>query len=138
MAGDTGANIDAHDALDKSPSSSDKVYENFNISAAKESSDGFPRSSLVVAEGNTKSPTLRQAVMAIKMEDFTSIHKKPCVREALLTGIGVGFGVGGIRASLGGRSFIREILDISDFGSAHFESLQLGCWKLLLWFIDHV
>lgn len=138
MAGDSGTNIDHHEALNRTSCSSDKIYENFNISAAKESSDGLPWSPPVDAEGNPKSSTLSQALMAIKLEDFKSIHKKPCVREALLMGLGVGFGVGGMRTSLGGRSSICEILYISDFLSAHFQSLQLGCWKLLPWFMDHI
>lgn len=138
MAGDNRGNGDAHEVLKKNSSSSDKTYENFNISAAKESSDGLPWSPHVDAQGNTKSPILSQALMAIRMEDFTSIHKKPCVREALLVGIGIGFGAGGIRASLGGMSFVIYFLHISDFLSADFQSLYLGCWDLLLWFMDHV
>lgn len=110
MASDTSPNNEHHDALNKNPSSSDKVYENFNVSAAQESSNGLPWRPPVDAEGNTKSPTLSQALMTIKLDDFKSVHKKPCVREALLVGIGAGFGAGGIRASLGGGSFIRETL----------------------------
>lgn len=105
MTGNTRANSDAHEAL-KETSSSDKSYENFNISAAKESIDGLPWSPPANAEGNIKSPILSQALMAIKMEDFKSIHKKPCVREALMVGIGLGFGAWGIRASLGGRFLV--------------------------------
>ena len=38
----------------------------------------------------------------IKASEFKEVHKKPCVRDSLLTGIGGGFGVGGIRAIWGG------------------------------------
>ena len=39
----------------------------------------------------------------IKLSEFKEVHKKPCVRDSLLTGIGGGFGIGGIRAIWGGR-----------------------------------
>lgn len=103
MAGDTRATPTPHDALEKTSSSPENAYENFNISAAKESSNGLPWSAPIKAGGNTKNPTLSQALMTIKVDDFKSIHQRPCVRESLLVGIGVGFGAGGIRASLGGR-----------------------------------
>lgn len=38
----------------------------------------------------------------IKLSEFKEVHKKPCVRDSLLTGIGGGFGIGGIRAIWGG------------------------------------
>lgn len=34
---------------------------------------------------------------SLKMQDFYDLPKKPCVRDALLTGIGVGFALGGLR-----------------------------------------
>lgn len=43
------------------------------------------------------------AVKAIEWGDFRTFHQNPCVRDALLTGIGVGFGVGGLRAIFGGK-----------------------------------
>ena len=39
----------------------------------------------------------------IKLSELKEVHKKPCVRDSLLTGIGGGFGIGGIRAIWGGR-----------------------------------
>ena len=134
MTSNTRANNDAHEAL-KETSPSDKSYENFNISAAKESINGLPWSPPVDAEGNTNSPTLSQALMAIKMEDFKSIHKKPCVREALLAGIGIGFGAGGIRFSLGGRSFVSNTFISLTFSAPTFKACSwavatfcLGSW----------
>ena len=38
----------------------------------------------------------------IKLSEFKEVHKQPCVRESFLTGIGGGFGIGGIRAIWGG------------------------------------
>ena len=34
---------------------------------------------------------------------ITEIHKRPCVRDALMTGIGAAFATGGVRAIFGGR-----------------------------------
>lgn len=42
--------------------------------------------------------------MTVKLEDFKTFHRRPCVRDALLTGIVVGFSLGGVRASMGGES----------------------------------
>ena len=55
------------------------------------------------AGGQTKEIGLGDAIEAIKLEDFTVIHKKPCVRDALMVGIGSGFGVGGVRALVSHR-----------------------------------
>lgn len=47
-------------------------------------------------------PSLGEIAKSIKIEEFKEVHQKPCVRESLLTGMGSGFAVGGIRAVLGG------------------------------------
>ena len=39
----------------------------------------------------------------LKVEDFTELPKRPCVRDAFLTGIGAGFALGGVRAIFGGE-----------------------------------
>lgn len=36
-------------------------------------------------------------------QPITEIHKRPCVRDAFMTGIGTGFAAGGIRAIFGGE-----------------------------------
>lgn len=51
-----------------------------------------------VAEG----VTLGSAFESIKLEEFMSIHKKPCVRDSFMTGIGSGAGIGGLRFLFGG------------------------------------
>lgn len=48
------------------------------------------------------------ALRTIKPTEFTEVHKKPCVRDAFLTGIGGGFGIGGLRAIWGGM-FLRPV-----------------------------
>ena len=47
-------------------------------------------------------PTISEAVSTIKPEDFANIGNTPCARNSLLTGIGAGFGLGGLRFVLGG------------------------------------
>ncbi|KAL6721070.1 hypothetical protein ACLMJK_000170 [Lecanora helva] len=54
------------------------------------------------AGGKVHEPGFMEALRSVKPSEFTEVHKKPCVRDALLTGIGGGFGLGGARAILGG------------------------------------
>lgn len=56
---------------------------------------------LNTAGGRTKQAGYFDALRRIQLSDFQEVHKKPCVRDALLTGIGGGFGIGGVRAILG-------------------------------------
>jgi cytochrome c oxidase assembly protein subunit 20 len=49
-------------------------------------------------------PGLVDVAKSIKYEEFKDIHKKPCVRDSLLTGIASGFGIGGVRAIVGGEN----------------------------------
>lgn len=46
--------------------------------------------------------SILEAAKTIKLGDFKELHKKPCTRDSFLVGIGAGFGVGGIRAVIGG------------------------------------
>ena len=58
--------------------------------------------SLNTAGGRRKEASYSDALRSIKFSDFQEVHTKPCVRDAFLTGIGSGFGIGGVRAVLGG------------------------------------
>lgn len=49
------------------------------------------------AGGKVGDVTIVDAAKSIKLEEFTSFHKKPCVRDSLLTGIGSGFAIGSVR-----------------------------------------
>ncbi|KAI7246703.1 hypothetical protein KC343_g4222 [Hortaea werneckii] len=54
------------------------------------------------AGGKTPDVSLSNAFDGgIKWSDFTELPKRPCVRDALMTGIGSGFAFGGIRAIFG-------------------------------------
>lgn len=57
------------------------------------------------AGGKPKEPTMSDAVKSVSLKDVTSFYKAPCARDSLLVGIGTGFGVGGVRAVLGGKQF---------------------------------
>lgn len=43
----------------------------------------------------------------IKWNDFAELPKKPCVRDALMTGIGAGFALGGVRTIFGGEQMVK-------------------------------
>ncbi|RFU80077.1 cox20 fam36a [Trichoderma arundinaceum] len=57
--------------------------------------DGTPRTS--------RSP-LSEAVSMIKREDFTNVANTPCARQGLLTGIGAGAGLGGLKFVIQGNA----------------------------------
>ena len=50
------------------------------------------------AGGKVGDVTITDAAKTIKWEEFKSLHKKPCVRDSLLAGIGTGFAFGSVRA----------------------------------------
>lgn len=62
----------------------------------------FPGGTQNTAGGRQRDVTPGEVVSSIKLEDFTKVHRQPCVRDALLTGILGGFLLGGGRAVLGG------------------------------------
>ena len=45
--------------------------------------------------------SLIDAAKTIKLSDYKTLHTKPCVRDALMTGIATGAGIGGIGAVMG-------------------------------------
>ncbi|WPH04120.1 Hypothetical protein R9X50_00700500 [Acrodontium crateriforme] len=57
------------------------------------------------AGGKTPEVSLGNAVKDITWNDFTELHKRPCVRDALLTGMTGGFALGGVRAIFGASIF---------------------------------
>lgn len=82
-----------------------KVYEVFN--APPPSANALPEGSGQNTAGSKQEvPSLGEAIKTVRLGDFKQVHMYPCVRESLLTGIGGGFAMGGVRALLGGMSFI--------------------------------
>ncbi|KAI1103004.1 hypothetical protein F4804DRAFT_246295 [Jackrogersella minutella] len=56
------------------------------------------------AEGQrSPQPTITDAVHSIKSDDFINVHKIPCARQGLMTGIGAGAAVGMGRYVVGGQ-----------------------------------
>ncbi|KAL9031084.1 MAG: hypothetical protein Q9196_000847 [Gyalolechia fulgens] len=82
--------------------STGKTYETFNYAATADNMNGLPGANGKTARGPPASAGVTDALKTIKIDDFKEVHRKPCTREGFLTGIGAGFGIGGIRAILGG------------------------------------
>ncbi|KAH8819434.1 hypothetical protein F5884DRAFT_760516 [Xylogone sp. PMI_703] len=87
-----------------------KIYEVFHSSSPTAASTGpenanqLPLSASQNTAGSKSKelePTFTNALKTVRLGDFKQVHMYPCVRDSLLTGIGAGFGVGGIRALLG-------------------------------------
>lgn len=94
-----------------------KIYERFPVSATPENSNALPGGTTNTAGGRPKDAGLIDAAKTVKLEELTEVHKKPCVRDSLLTGIGTSFGVGGIRAILGGRGPFRFALRVRQWNT---------------------
>ncbi len=85
---------------DVSSSRKDETYETFNKRLPN--ANVLPGGTTNTAGGRPKDVGLVEAAKTVQLEDFRNIHKLPCVRDSLLTGILSGFGLGGVRAVLGG------------------------------------
>jgi len=104
-----------------------KVYEVFN---APPPANALPDGSgLNTAGARTEVPKLTDAVKTIRMEDFKEVYKYPCARESLLTGIGGGFGVGGVRALLGASVPKAANWAVGTFVFAAFASYEFCLYK---------
>ncbi|CAL5870200.1 uncharacterized protein PFLUO_LOCUS4435 [Penicillium psychrofluorescens] len=51
---------------------------------------------------SAKDANYSELVGNISLNELSNIHKTPCARDSLMTGIGAGFGIGGVRAIFGG------------------------------------
>lgn len=51
---------------------------------------------------NPKDVSYSEIIGSVSLSEMSTIHKRPCARESLMTGIGVGFGIGGLRGVLKG------------------------------------
>lgn len=132
------------DSLNEGPYQG-KIYETFHVPATPENANALPGGTTNTAGGRPKEAGLIDAAKSVKLEELTEVHKKPCVRDSLITGIGTSFGVGGIRAILGGGSpfrFPREIgierLTDESIRSFRLDLMQLGRGHILFQFLPHV
>ena len=82
------------------------------------------------AGGRVKEAGVFDAIRSIKLSELTEVHKKPCVRESFLTGIGGGFGIGAARAIWGGK--IARILDCGRVADNHQATVWSACnWAVV-------
>lgn len=65
---------------------------------APENANALPGGTANTAGGKVEDVTVVDAAKSIKLEEFSQIHRKPCVKDSLLTGIGTGFAMGSVRA----------------------------------------
>lgn len=85
--------------------SKDKSRRDSNGPVQPENANEFPGGSINTAGGQTRNANVLDALKSVRLTDFKEVHRKPCVRDALLPGIGAGFVMGGIRAIMGGQIF---------------------------------
>ncbi|SLM36533.1 Cox20/FAM36A [Lasallia pustulata] len=78
-----------------------KIYERFHVPATPENANVIPGGTTNTAGGRPEEAGLIEAVKTVRVQELTEVHKKPCVRDSFLTGMGASFGVGGLRAILG-------------------------------------
>ena len=68
-----------------------------------ENANMIPGGTQNTAGGKVPEVTLSNAFEGgLKLKDFTELPQRPCVRDALMAGIGAGFAFGGVRAIFGG------------------------------------
>lgn len=110
MADDTRQRQTDED-LSKEALTVDKEYVPFSGEQWKDAKKHNRPASANMLEGassNTAGGKLPEVTLSnvfeggIKLSDFTELPTKPCVREALLTGLGAGFALGGVRGVFGG------------------------------------
>lgn len=58
---------------------------------------------------NLKDVSYSEVIGEISISELSSVYKYPCGRESLLTGIGAGFGIGGVRAVIGGMCILIDL-----------------------------
>lgn len=106
MAADTRENTNSKPAEpSKSTTSSSNTISPtpYIVPAAPPNDNALPAGAgLNTAGGRTRQAGYFDALRSIQLSDFQEVHKKPCVRDALMTGIAGGFGISGVRAVLGG------------------------------------
>ncbi|KAJ5608948.1 hypothetical protein N7528_009515 [Penicillium herquei] len=73
-----------------------------------------------------KDVSYSEVVGDVSVSELSTFYKKPCARESLLTGIGAGFGVGGIRGVFGG---MRSLWSAGNWAVGVFAITSLGAYE---------
>ena len=106
MAADTRENATSkpsESSKSTTPPSQGTAHEPYAVPVAPPNANVLSAGAgLNTAGGRIKEATYFDALRNIKFRDFLEVHTYPCTRDAFLTGIGGGFGIGGVRAVLGG------------------------------------
>lgn len=107
---------------------------------APSNANALPGGGQNTAGSKNQEASLLDAAKSIRLSEFKEVHKKPCVRDALMTGIGTGFGIGGVRSILGGKCSYYHAVDKTCLRNLSFRHglVQLGCWLVLLRFLPDV
>ena len=64
---------------------------------------------------DAKDVSYSEVVGDVSVSQLSSFYKAPCARESLLTGIGAGFGIGGVRGLFGGIHSLLFSLERSEY-----------------------
>lgn len=68
-----------------------------------------------------------EVIGSFSASDLSTFHKAPCARESLLTGIGAGFGIGGIRGVFGG---MRSLWSAGNWAVGIFAITSLASYEI--------
>lgn len=133
MAADTREDAISKPPVPSKPTTSPSkgtAHEPYAVPVAPPNANALPGGAgLNTAGGRTKEAGYFDALRSIQFSDFQEVHKKPCVRDALLTGIGGGFGIGGVRAILGGTfTSLHLARHDADRCSLCVDNMQLRGW----------
>lgn len=143
MAADTRENAKPN-PLDPSksttPPSKQTAHEPYAVPVAPPNENALPAGAgLNTAGGRAREASFFDALRSIQLSDFQEVHNKPCVRDGLLTGIGGGFGVGGVRAILGGTfTSLHPARYHANRYSLCLENVQLGGWVIRIRIVFNV
>ena len=107
---------------------------------ALSNANALPGGGQNTAGSKNQEASLLDAAKSIRLSEFKEVHKKPCVRDALMTGIGAGFGIGGVRSILGGKYSSYLAIDKTCLRKLSFRHglVQLGSRLVLLRFLFDV
>ncbi|DAA75034.1 TPA_exp: Cytochrome c oxidase protein 20, mitochondrial [Trichophyton benhamiae CBS 112371] len=98
-----------------------KLWE--ELGNPKEPVNLMPGGTYNSAGGKPKEVTVMDSLRSLSLEKFASVYKAPCARDSLLLGIGTGFGVGGLRAILGG---LKSLWSASNWAVGSFALVSLA------------
>ncbi|CAG7921740.1 unnamed protein product [Penicillium olsonii] len=99
-------------SFNASPDSSKPKYESSRSQTGKlwdafgnpeEPANALAKATYKPPGKNPKDVSYSEIIGSVSLSEMSNVHKRPCARESLMTGIGVGFGVGGLRGVLKGR-----------------------------------